>query len=65
MFELIEDDFLQLLRQNEDTFKTKELSRQNVFDTLFNHPSLLQRPIFMSESFIVIARPPELLNHYL
>lgn len=43
-----------------ELFKNKKLSKIQIIRAIFEHPKLMQRPVFMSNSRAVIANPSEL-----
>ena len=54
----------QFMRQNETSYQTENLANTNLtandlFQAIINHPRLLERPIAVSENRAVIGRPPE------
>ena len=60
---------LELVRQKEkvwiDTFKSKELTDDEVIDAMIAHPSLIERPIVVNGDKAVIARPAERVKEIL
>ena len=42
-----------------EMFKNKLLSKNQVIQAIFEHPKIMQRPIFISENKSIIANPPE------
>ena len=42
-----------------EMFKNKLLSKDQVIQAIFEHPKIMQRPIFISENKSIIANPPE------
>ena len=42
-----------------ELFKNKSLSKNQIIQAIFEHPKLMQRPIFISENKSIIANPPE------
>ncbi|MBT4959308.1 MAG: arsenate reductase (glutaredoxin), partial [Flavobacteriaceae bacterium] len=40
-------------------FINKFLSKNQIIHVIFEHPKLMQRPIFISENKAIIANPPE------
>ena len=52
-----------LIRKQEkvwkELFKNKLLSKNQIIQAIFEHPKLMQRPIFISENKAIIANPPE------
>ena len=54
----------QFMRQNETSYQTEnlantDLTANDLFQAIINHPRLLERPIAVSENRAVIGRPPE------
>jgi len=54
---------IDLIRKQEkvwkELFKNKLLSKNQIIQAIFEHPKLMQRPIFISENKAIIANPPE------
>ncbi|MAP01203.1 MAG: arsenate reductase (glutaredoxin) [Flavobacteriales bacterium] len=54
---------LDLIRKNEpifkEKFKDKKLSENDYIDAMYNHPILIERPIFINNKRAIIGRPPE------
>ena len=42
-----------------EMFKNKLLSKDQVIQAIFEHPKIMQRPIFISKNKSIIANPPE------
>ena len=42
-----------------EMFKNKLLSKNQVIQAIFEHPKIMQRPIFISKNKSIIANPPE------
>ena len=42
-----------------ELFKNKSLSKNQIIQAIFEHPKLMQRPIFISQNKVIIANPPE------
>ena len=42
-----------------ELFINKFLSKNQIIHVIFEHPKLMQRPIFISENKAIIANPPE------
>lgn len=60
----LSDPVAELIRRNENEFKTlgladKELDTNTVVDALLTQPKLLQRPVIETADRAIIARPPE------
>jgi len=60
----------ELLRTNEDVYKTlglseRELSDDEIIDLMVQHPDLIQRPIVEKGARAVLARPAERLREIL
>lgn len=58
------DSARQLLRKNEDEFKTlqlasPDLSEDALLNAMANHPKLIERPIVVKGKRAVLGRPPE------
>ena len=54
----------ELLRKNEKIYKELELSKKNlsdaeIIDLMIKHPDLIQRPIVVKDSEVILARPAE------
>jgi arsenate reductase len=54
---------IDLIRKQEkvwkELFKNKLLSKNQIIQAIFEHPKLMQRPVFISENKAIIANPPE------
>ena len=54
---------IDLIRKQEKVWKelfiNKFLSKNQIIHVIFEHPKLMQRPIFISENKAIIANPPE------
>ncbi len=54
---------IDLVRKNEAVWKEKykhqNLSNEQVINALYEHPKLIERPIFINGNKAVIGRPPE------
>lgn len=57
---------IQLVRKNEaiwkENFKDKNLSDEEIVEALYEHPKLIERPIFIKGDKAVIGRPLENIN---
>ena len=63
-------DPIDLVRKKEDVIKKekldlKSMSNKEVIETLISFPILIERPILISATKVVIGRPPELINSIL
>lgn len=60
---------IDIVRTNEEDWKTnykgKELSDEDILDSLVKFPKLIQRPIITDEKSGVIGRPKELLEDFI
>ena len=60
---LLDQPVLAMVRHKEPLFKTLGLSQSStdaaLFEALANHPSLIERPIVLTETAAVIGRPPD------
>lgn len=54
---------IDLIRKHEgvwkELYKDKTLTNNQIVRAIFEHPKLMQRPIFLSENKAIIAIPPE------
>ena len=53
---------IELVRQHEEDFKSyrnKDLSDEEVFNLLIKYPTLIERPIVVSNNKAILGRPPE------
>lgn len=64
--ELLELSYLEMLRTKDDLYKEldgkfhfNKLTASKMSDIIFQHPMLLERPIFIKGKKAVMARPPE------
>ncbi|MDB3905167.1 arsenate reductase (glutaredoxin) [Crocinitomicaceae bacterium] len=59
---------MELLRKGESDYKEhvkgKELTDDQIIDLMLLYPKLIERPIVIKEGKAIIARPPELVNHF-
>ena len=54
---------MDLIRKQEkvwkELYKSKKLSKNQVIQLLFDHPTLLHRPFFITKTKAVLAKPPQ------
>ncbi|RAP31615.1 arsenate reductase (glutaredoxin) [Candidatus Marinamargulisbacteria bacterium SCGC AG-343-D04] len=64
VFHFLSDDYHSLIRAKEAAAYgySNQDSLDDVFNLILEHPSLLQRPLLLSSSFAIVARPPELIH---
>ena len=60
---------MQLVRKNEaiwkENYKNKELSDNDIIETMVENPKLIERPIVVKGTKAVIGRPPENIKEIL
>ncbi|MDA8596548.1 arsenate reductase (glutaredoxin) [Flavobacteriaceae bacterium] len=60
---------LELIRKNEaiwkSDYKGKELSDQQIIQSMVNHPKLMERPIIINGNKAVVGRPTEKIEEIL